>query len=113
VTEEVWSWWQEGSIHRATWPTTDDLGTPAADQRVLDVAAAALAGVRGAKSVAKVSQRTAVTALTVRGAQDDLDRLTLALDDVRAAGKVTGDVALEPADAELAVDATLEAAEQA
>ncbi|WP_019146058.1 valine--tRNA ligase [Aeromicrobium massiliense] len=113
VTEEVWSWWQEGSIHRAAWPTTDDLGIPAADQRVLDVAAAALAGVRGAKSVAKVSQRTAVTALTVRGPQEDLDRLALALDDVRAAGKVSGDVALDAADVpELAVEATLEAAEQ-
>ncbi|MBA2417701.1 MAG: hypothetical protein H0V59_01980, partial [Nocardioidaceae bacterium] len=61
---------------------------------VLTVAAAALAGIRGAKSTAKVGMKTPVTSAEVRAPQQRLDQLMRALDDVRAAGRVVGDVKL-------------------
>ncbi len=111
VTEEAWSWWQDGSIHRTVWPDAEvDLPTEPSDPALMATAAEALAGIRGAKSVAKVSQRTEVTAVSVRASQEALDRLAQALDDVKAAGRVVGDVELvADADADgLQVAATLD-----
>ena len=95
VTEEAWSWWQDGSVHRAPWPDADvDLSAEPSDPALLATAAEALAGIRGAKSVAKVGQKTEVTAVSVRASQEALDLLTSALDDVKSAGRVVGDVEL-------------------
>jgi valyl-tRNA synthetase len=95
VTEEVWSWWQQGSVHRSRWPLpAQDVAVAAQDPAVLDLAAKVLAGVRGAKSSAKVGMKTEVRALTVTGAQQHLDLLRLALDDVSAAGRVSADIGL-------------------
>ncbi len=114
VTEEVWSWWRDGSIHRQPWPTGDDLGTVAtANPSLLDAAAAVLAAVRGAKSQAKVSMRTEVERAEVRGPDAVLAHARQVVDDLRAAGRVTGELTLT-SDAsldEVRVDATLAVAD--
>ncbi|HEX3005065.1 MAG TPA: class I tRNA ligase family protein, partial [Angustibacter sp.] len=93
VTEEAWSWWQEGSVHRAPWPTAIELeaAVPAvrdADAGMLTAVSTALAGVRGAKSQAKVSQRTPVTRAVVAATDADLERLRAAEADLRATGRI-------------------------
>lgn len=95
VTEEVWSWWQPGSVHRASWPDPAELteGLPGAgDPALLDDIAAALEGIRGAKSSAKVSMKTEVSRAEFVGPSDVLERLTAVEDDLRAVGRITGDV---------------------
>ncbi|MGA8988710.1 valine--tRNA ligase [Aeromicrobium sp.] len=92
VTEEVWSWWQEGSIHHASWPVNDvDLTTGEQDPAVLTSAASVLADIRGAKSIAKVSQKTEIRSLRISAGQADIDLVRLAMADVLAAGRVVAE----------------------
>jgi valyl-tRNA synthetase len=109
VTEEVWSWWHEGSVHRAAWPVPDELGTAVegADREVLAVASDVIAAVRKAKSEAKVSMRSEVTSVQVAGAPDALARVALAEADLRAAGRATKIEQLASAQEELKVTVSL------
>jgi valyl-tRNA synthetase len=88
VTEEAWSWWNQGSIHRAPWPTTAELTRERSDGARLDAAAAAIAAIRKAKSEARLPQKAEVTRLTVTAPRPDLDALQAVLTDVLAAGHV-------------------------
>ena len=108
VTEEVWSWWQPGSIHRSAWPEVSDLGGVEGDPTMLDSVAAALIGIRGAKSQAKVSMRHELSAVEFRGPQALLDAVRLAESDLMRAGRVTAaPTYVVTDDAELSVTATV------
>jgi valyl-tRNA synthetase len=107
VTEEVWSWWRDGSVHRTSWPSSDELAAFAADDTSIYPAGAAVLGeIRKAKSEAKRSMRTDVLSAVVRASTELLRALEPALDDVRGAGRVTGSLELVEA-AELGVEVVL------
>ncbi|MDQ4007084.1 MAG: valine--tRNA ligase [Actinomycetota bacterium] len=115
VTEEVWSWWRDGSIHRQAWPGADDLGSAAAaDAGLLEAAAEVLGALRGTKSAAKVSMRTEITRAEVRGPDATLSQAQRAADDLRAAGRIAGELAFTPdaSAAEVTADVDLAAAER-
>ncbi|MDQ3897431.1 MAG: valine--tRNA ligase [Actinomycetota bacterium] len=91
VTEEVWSWWKDGTVHRAAWPSGDELSGPAgadADPRLLDVASAVLGEVRKAKTVAQASMRADVARAVVRDTPERLAALGAVAGDVRDAGRI-------------------------
>ncbi len=90
VTEEVWSWWQTGSIHRSSWPGSGTIRAAAGDTDETPgrVAADVLGAVRRAKSEAKRPLRTTVARATVTDTADRLEVLVTVADDVRAAGRI-------------------------
>jgi valyl-tRNA synthetase len=90
ATEEVWSWSHDGSIHRAPWPVRDELTAVAAqaDPDILAAVGASLAGVRRAKSEAKVGMRADVLSATLTGPPPTLARIRLAAGDLTAAGRI-------------------------
>jgi valyl-tRNA synthetase len=98
VTEEVWSWWQDGSIHRSPWPDPAELRSLAGpgDDAVLSAAAAAIAAIRKAKSAAGMPMREPVSVLVVTAAEAERAALAAAGADVRSAGKVA-ELRLQPA----------------
>ncbi len=124
ATEEVWSWWRDGSVHRAPWPSVEEPGlavgatggateggaSAGVDAALLDTVGAALAGVRRVKSDAKVGMRAVVSSVTFAGTVADLDRLRAGAADLAAAGRLA-QVTYEEGDTLEVRDAVLAAPE--
>jgi valyl-tRNA synthetase len=106
VTEEVWSWWREGSVHRAPWPAVAEVGPHAgAEPAVLDVAAEVLGAIRREKTSHKRSMRARVATLTVTAPPAVLLDVEAARNDIVDAGGVDDFVTQE--DEALRVDVVL------
>jgi valyl-tRNA synthetase len=114
VTEEVWSWWLPGSVHRATWPDADALAALAGDgdPAVLAATSTVLSQVRKAKSEAKASMRAEISTAVLSGPAADVARAMLAADDLRGAGRIA-ELTTGGASDHLAVAVELAAVEEA
>ncbi|MYH88979.1 MAG: valine--tRNA ligase, partial [Acidimicrobiaceae bacterium] len=90
VTEEVWSWWHDDSVHAADWPRSDSLRAAAGGigATTSGVAADALSAVRRKKSENKRKLRTAVLSASFAASGPHLAMLDQVIDDVKAAGVI-------------------------
>ena len=97
VTEEVWSWWQDGSIHVAAWPASDELAplvvdtSDAArqtDERSYQWATEVLFEVRKQRSEAKQPLKVPITKVTITAGADALALMPAVEADLRSALRV-------------------------
>ncbi len=104
VAEEVWSWWQEGSVHAQRWPDPSEYRAAAGDgdPAVLTAASEVLGLVRKAKSEAKLSMRAEVERVRVSGKQVPSARRAAA--DIAAAGRTADIDFVSTDDEELGVE---------
>ena len=91
VTEEIWSWWREGSVHRAPWPSGDAIHAKAgsiAEEAVYEVASEVLGEIRRFKSDSNLSLGAPVGKVVVRDTAERIAILERSLLDVKDAGRV-------------------------
>jgi valyl-tRNA synthetase len=90
ATEEAWSWWQEGSVHRSSWPVDAELSSFTGNQNagLLSLASQALIGIRKAKSDEKLSMKAEISSLTIEANEADIESLKHIESDLKSVGKI-------------------------
>jgi valyl-tRNA synthetase len=88
ATEEAWSWWQQGTLHRSTWPRPEELAkySAGADSNLMTTASEALMGIRKSKSDQQLSMKAEIE--SIRIASKDPEGLSSIRDDLRSVGKI-------------------------
>jgi len=87
AAEESWSWFNETSVHAASWPVSSELAS-GGDARLLALTSAALTSIRGAKTAAKASQKTPVDSAEIAAPSEDVALLRLAAGDLAKVGRI-------------------------
>mgnify|MGYP001008182256 FL=1 len=100
ATEEVWSWYRTGSVHRAEWPAAAPLreASAGADAALVARAGEALAALRKVKSEAKTSQKTPILSVALAVAPEAEASVEAVRADLIEAAKVTGPMTLAVAE---------------
>jgi len=103
VSEEVWRWWHDASVHQAAWPTLLELGTAPLASGVYPAVNEVLEAIRREKSVAKVSQRKEVRELIVRAPGEFLELVRAGEPDLVDAGAIVATIFEEAGELTIAV----------
>ncbi len=97
VTEEVWSWWRDGSIHAAAWPTSAELLALVADhtepvrqldERAYQWAADVLFEVRKQRSEAKQPLKVPIMRVSISAHDTTVGLMPMVEQDLKAALRV-------------------------
>jgi len=112
VTEEVWSWWQDGSVHQSAWPTSNALHAVIGDEsdvqaELVGLAADAISQLRKVKSEAKVSMKAGLEQVTISATAAHIALLQQVEVDLIAAGRIAGTITYTATDSALEVSAII------
>jgi valyl-tRNA synthetase len=88
ATEEMWSWWQDGSVHSAAWPTVEELGDTG-DKHYLQVLSKAIAVIRKTKSDQKLSMKAEIQSAKLTVPANDLEYAKGLADDLKLVGRIS------------------------
>jgi valyl-tRNA synthetase len=93
ATEEVWSWWKEGSVHRAPWPTAEELvpvmgNVCEVDQQRWSYAREVLGEIRKRRSEAKQPLKVPIRRAVITDTEPRLAHLDSIEADLRAAMRI-------------------------